>query len=180
VSADLQAILDQRARQLAGPGAGAATAPTVEVLVAVAGGARYGFETRHVREVVRLAEMRRLPAGSAWLRGLVPARGEVVPVGDLAELLGLPASDAGHRYAVVIDGPAPPVGLLVDEASDVVDVPADLLSPRDDDGRSASLELGVAADGTVVLDALSILRDQRLVVPRRSPGSSPSHPRQES
>ena len=176
------AVLERRARQLAK--APDELPPTVEVLVMTVGEIHYAFETRHVREVLRTERVRRLPAGASALRGLVAARGEVVPVADLGELLGAPAAAAASRSCVVvIDGSAPPVGLLVDEASDVVDVAADRLAAVSGDAASGNgpsrLALGVAPDGTVVLDASAFLDDPRLVVPRRSP-TSPNHSRQET
>lgn len=178
MSVDVGAVLDERARRLARQGPGTEAAPAVEALVVVAGGTRYALETRHVREVVRFAELRRLPAGAGLLRGLVAARGEAVPVADLAELLGGTEPAGAPTFVVVIDGPAAPVGLLVEEASDVIAVPAALLTRRD--SGTASPELGVTPDGSVVLDALTVLRDPRLTVPRRSSGSFPLPPGQEN
>lgn len=178
MSVDVGAVLDERARRLARQGPGIEATPTVEALVVVAGGTRYAIETRHVREVVRFAELRRLPAGAGLLHGLVLARGEAVPAAALADLVGGTRLAGLPAFAVVIDGPAAPVGLLVEGIIDVTDVPAGLLS-RHSDVATASLELGVTPDGSVVLDALTMLRDPRLTVPRRSRRSSPTSTGQE-
>lgn len=170
------AVLEQRARELARPAAEPEEAGIEEVLVVALGADRYGFLTRHVREVLPVSGFRRLPSGTGALRGVVAARGDVVPVADLADLLGRPASDTPRPYAVVLDGPADAVGLLVDDATDVLDVPAE----RVVGGSGGSLvELGVS-DGTVILDAAALLHDPRLTVPTRRSAAPLAQNRQES
>ena len=51
-------------------------------------GGRYAFEAPLVTEVVRLGPITRLPAAPAFLTGVFPHRGEILPVLDVGPLVG--------------------------------------------------------------------------------------------
>src|SRR5919106_1536754 len=87
-------LLERRAAALARPVELAHPTATMQVLVlAVAGGHRYAVESRYVDQVAHNARLCRLPASPGQLLGLLPVRGEAVPVTDLAALAGVAAAD---------------------------------------------------------------------------------------
>jgi purine-binding chemotaxis protein CheW len=86
-------------------------------------GEDYGVETLLVREIIRQAPARPLPASPAWLEGLIDYRGKVVPVIDLGVRLGRAVKrDEAARVIVYEERGGRSWGLLVDSVSAVVQV----------------------------------------------------------
>ena len=150
-------VLERRARRLARPASAVDERSTRPALVLELGeGARYVLDATRVREVAANARLRRLPANSQWFLGMMPSRGEVVPVVDLARLLGAePAS--GQPYAVVLEHPTDPVALLVDDVLEVVALPVELLTT----GENRAVGSSLTPDGVTVLDAELLLAQVR-------------------
>ena len=97
------------------------------------GSAEFGVDVTHVREVLRLPTITRLPFPPPTILGIVSVRGTLVPVMDLGlRLLDTAASREG-RLVVVWDPESDGVvGLLVDEVLDLVplDVAAHAVPPE--------------------------------------------------
>ena len=157
-------LLERRAAALARPVELAHPTATMQVLVlAVAGGHRYAVESRYVDQVAHNARLCRLPASPGQLLGLLPVRGEAVPVTDLATLAGVAAAaDPSRPFAVVLAGNGDPLGLLVDEVITAGDVACTELRPVERGLTEACIERGVTADGTVLLDVDTLLADPRV------------------
>ena len=162
---DVDAVLRRRAEELARPrDDGEAVLETVDVLIVDAGdGGRYAFEARHVRQVQRTEQLRRLPGGAGAVLGVVPVRSGVVPVVDLAAVLGTGPVDRRRPFVVVLDGAGAPLGLLVDAVSDVTTwQTAQIRAPAMGAGTSATGGPGAARarvgpGGVVVLDVQALL-----------------------
>jgi purine-binding chemotaxis protein CheW len=90
----------------------------------------YGVETLQVREIIRWASPRSLPAAPIWLAGVIDYRGEVVPVVDMAARLGRPPlqeMEAAARIVIYEGASGRTWGLMVDSVSAVVQVGRDQL-----------------------------------------------------
>jgi chemotaxis signal transduction protein len=160
-------VMAARAAALARPVADEETHDSVEVVtLEVSGAANFAIEARHVREVMRNDHLRRLPGGAGALLGVVPSRGEVVPVADLGALLGLCPPSRSRAMVVVLDHETAPLGLLVDGVEEVAvwrrsavrSVTQAAALPRDD-------AVGVGPAHTAVLDGEALLNDDRLFAP---------------
>jgi chemotaxis signal transduction protein len=157
-------VMAARAAALARPVAAEDTHDTVDVVtLEVGGAATFAIEARHVREVMRNDHLRRLPGGAGALLGVVPSRGEVVPVADLGALLGLCPPSLSRPTVVVLDHETAPLGLLVDGVEQVAvwrrsavrSVTQAAALPRQD-------AVGVGPAHTAVLDGEALLDDVRL------------------
>jgi purine-binding chemotaxis protein CheW len=85
------------------------------------GEAQFGVDVRHVREVLRLPAVTRLPFPPPTILGIVSVRGTLVPVMDLGlRLLDAPANREGRLVVVWDPESEGVVGLLVDEVLDLV------------------------------------------------------------
>jgi len=128
---------------------------------------RYAVETRHVREVHPLRSLTPLPCAPAFVRGIVNVRGRIAAVLDIKKFFELPEAGLTDLHRVVlIQGNGMEVGLLVDA---IVGVHASALRDLQDrlptlTGIRADYLKGVTAQGLVVLDALRLLEDPRLIV----------------
>ena len=129
-----------------------------------------------VREIVMVPEITPVPETGRFVRGIINLRGRILPVLDLGERLGFgrgPAHPDG-RILVVEPDREHPVGLLVDDASEVLRVPAESLAPPPElaAGGSAGAVRSVARlEGRMllVLDLDRVLADQMVALPPVSP-----------
>jgi chemotaxis signal transduction protein len=93
---------------------GAVTEPYLVIILA---GGEFCLRASVTREVIPWAEPRRLPTANPTLIGVVPIRGELVPVYDLAAPLGLTAE---RGKIVVVDDTVGKIGLAVDDVRELV------------------------------------------------------------
>lgn len=120
-----------------------------------------------VREIIRLLRITPLPQTAAHVRGIVNLRGRVIPVLDLRTRLGLPPVADNRRTCVVVVqvGPAGATraaGLLVDQVDEVLNLPADAITPVPvlGDGRRELRGIARLADRVVpVVDVDALVGD---------------------
>lgn len=89
-----------------------------------------GIPISSVREITRQVDITRVPLAPAEVRGVINLRGDVITLLDLRMILGMGQTEAGpkSRNVIVQDGNQA-VGLLVDQVSDIRQIPADHLTP---------------------------------------------------
>jgi purine-binding chemotaxis protein CheW len=95
------------------------------------GAVTFALPIESVREIVMVPEITPVPEVGACVRGIINLRGRILPVLDLGLRLGIgpgPVPPAG-RILVVEHDREHPLGLLVDDASEVLRVPKDAVSP---------------------------------------------------
>jgi purine-binding chemotaxis protein CheW len=87
----------------------------------------FAIDVAHVREVLDLSEITRVPTAPPYLRGVVNVRGSAIPVVDLRHRFGLPhAADTVNTRIVVLelrlDGELTIVGGLADSVHEVLEL----------------------------------------------------------
>ena len=94
------------------------------------GGEGFGLETYRVREVVPYSPLRSLPLMGAECAGVVPLRGQVVPVLSLRALLGLtaPPEPRNTWFVVLLHGDQPFI-LWIDGLHEVLKFPMANIEP---------------------------------------------------
>ena len=86
----------------------------------------YGLPLDRLREVARVAHVRRVPGAPAGVAGLVNLRGEILCALDVRAILGLPAkTSAEPPFLVALRGFGDPLGLIVDSIADIYALAAD-------------------------------------------------------
>jgi purine-binding chemotaxis protein CheW len=90
-------------------------------------GERFAISVSHVREVLDLTTITRVPTAPAYMRGVVNVRGSAIPVVDLRLKLGLQRAvdDLNTRILVLeleVDGERAVIGALADSVHDVVEI----------------------------------------------------------
>ncbi len=112
----------------------------------------YGLAIVKVREIVRLANVTRMPRARDYVRGVAQLRGTVVPVVDLRVKLGMArAEDTDQTVVIVVQhevaGRELTLGILVDRVLEVLQVDAASIEPPpalDATWMDTSFLLGVA------------------------------------
>lgn len=142
----------------------------LELVVFRCGKETYAIEAESVVEIVRLSALTAVPGVPEYIRGVMNRRGEVLLIADLRGLLGGANTEPNRSEKVIVcGGGAAELGILVDEADELRRLPrngvleaATVRAPE-----SSELIRGVTADATVVLDAVSLLRDPRLYIQQK-------------
>ena len=161
-------ILHERAMVLAQrPEEPAAADTLIEVLEFRLAHERYAVETRHVREVHPLRSLTPLPCAPSFVRGIVNMRGRITAVLDIKRFFELPETGITDLHRVVlVQGHGMEVGLLADAIVGVHSIALEDVAGQLPNltGIRADYLKGVTAQGLVVLDALRLLEDPRIIV----------------
>ena len=93
-------------------------------------GEDYGIEICYVIEIIGIQSITDVPDMPAFIRGVINLRGKVIPVMDVRARFGLPDRDYDERTCIiVINVDSTEVGLVVDEVSEVADIPESQVEP---------------------------------------------------
>jgi purine-binding chemotaxis protein CheW len=144
-------ILRERAKLLARTlGDGAVAEERVEVVVCTVGAETFALPVQHLREIVPLPPLTRLPYAPSFCLGLVQVRGSLICAVDLAQFCNVNGtSDLAH--VAVVEGPSGALGLCIDR---VLGCQSIVLSSLQSGGEHAERRaaIGVTPDLVVVLD----------------------------
>lgn len=93
-------------------------------------GEDYGIEICYVIEIIGIQSITEVPDMPNFICGVINLRGKVIPVMDVRARFGLPARDYDERTCIiVINVDSTEVGLVVDEVSEVADIPESQVEP---------------------------------------------------
>ncbi|UOQ85281.1 chemotaxis protein CheW [Gracilibacillus salinarum] len=86
----------------------------------------YGANIEQIISIERLEEIVPLPQTSDFIKGIINLRGSVIPIVDLRTRLGLVEAGPTEQTRILIANVRDlRVGLIVDEATDVIDIQPD-------------------------------------------------------
>jgi len=102
----------------------------------------YGMAIQHVRELIRLVEITRVPGTKDFIRGVINLRGKVIPVIDPRVKFRMGELKATDQTVIIvvqcqIRGHELTLGMLVDEVLEVLTITAENLEPPPDFGTGA-------------------------------------------
>ncbi len=93
-------------------------------------GEDYGIEIRHVTEIIGIQKITEVPDMPQYVKGVINLRGKVIPVMDVRLRFHMSERDYDDRTCIIVvyvNGTS--VGLVVDEVSEVVDIPSANIEP---------------------------------------------------
>lgn len=128
----------------------------------------YGIEIAYVTEIIGIQKITEVPDMPDFIKGVINLRGQVIPVMDVRARFKLPHRDYDERTCiVVVDINATSVGLVVDQVSEVVDIPASQVEPPPKTGKGASSKylkgMGKMGDEVkILLDVENLLHDEEI------------------
>jgi purine-binding chemotaxis protein CheW len=160
-------ILEERAKKIAAPEAGAIETGIVEVLRFQITYQEYAIEMRCVREVILTGEITPVPGAPPFISGICAARGQIISLVDLRVLLSLPEKGLTdlNRVIVITDGHIT-FGILADTITGLGSIPSSLIR-MPDPGMAPPWKQylkGYVSNSLIVLDAAAILADPALIV----------------
>lgn len=159
----IQAILEDRARELARVPEQVDDADMVEMVIVETGTERYAIDVFFLREVRSAPAITGFPSLPSVWSGLMNLRGALYPVLDLGIFLGAVSErNEGTFDVAVIHGGTLGIGLLVDRVAEVRRICKTDIGPRV--GSAAGVVSGITPDMVSVIDVERLLNDPDLVV----------------
>ena len=125
------------------------------------GAERYGLEILKVQEIIKMQEITFVPRSPAYIKGVINLRGQIVPVVELRLRFDMAAVEYDEKTCIVVvqvvredSGTRQIMGIVVDEVSEVQDIPASEIEPPPamDSGMDSEYIVGMAkAKGRVII-----------------------------
>ena len=124
------------------------------------GSESYALEILTVREIIGLISITPLPQTPRFVKGVMNLRGRIIPVIDLRLKFGLEEAEPTKETCVIVvedgeDGDRRTIGVIVDQVSEVQDIPADAIEPAPSFGCSIPLDyilgMGKVKEKVIVL-----------------------------
>nr|MBF0223711.1 purine-binding chemotaxis protein CheW [Desulfobulbaceae bacterium] len=131
-------------------------------------GEDYGIEIAFVTEIIGIQKITEVPDMPRFIRGVINLRGKVIPVMDVRLRFNLEERAYDERTCiVVVDINSTAVGLVVDEVSEVADIPENDVEPPPNTGKGKSSRylkgMGKMGDSVkILLDIEKLLHEDEL------------------
>jgi purine-binding chemotaxis protein CheW len=142
------------------------TGEQLQAVVFTIEGKLLGVDILKVQEILRMVEVTPFPRMPDFALGAINLRGRIVPVINLRRKLGLPDRPPGPRTCnLLVRSGEQVIGFLVDEVSEVVGIPDDLLESPDQGPAWMRSEL-FSGLGKLPGRLIVILNPERLLSPQ--------------
>lgn len=131
-------------------------------------GEYYAIEIKHVTEIVGLQDITEVPDLANYIKGVINLRGKVIPVINVRLRFLLQEREYDSRTCIIIinlNGTT--VGLIVDEVSEVMNIPEDQIdaAPKTMKGTKSRFINGFGKVGSkvkMILDIDKFLNDEEI------------------
>lgn len=129
----------------------------------------YGIEIRYVTEIIGIQKITEVPDMPGFVKGVINLRGKVIPVMDVRTRFMLPPLEYNDRTCIiVVNVNDTAVGLVVDEVSEVADIPDANIEPPPRSTRAAASRyiqgMGkIGEDVKILLDVTCLLYDESML-----------------
>ncbi|MCX6154319.1 MAG: chemotaxis protein CheW [Candidatus Kapabacteria bacterium] len=130
----------------------------------------YAIEIRYVSEIIGIQKISHIPYMPTYLKGIINLRANVIPVIDVRLKFGYIEKSYNDRTSVlIINLNEATIGLIVDEVSEVLDIPANQIDPPPIAGKQTKNRyikgFGKVADTVIIiLDISNILPEEEFNV----------------
>ena len=131
-------------------------------------GEEYGIDIAYVTEIIGIQKITEVPDMPNFIKGVINLRGKIIPVMDVRLRFNMSEREYEERTCiVVVDINGTAVGLVVDQVSEVADIPESQVEapPKTGKGKSSSYLKGMGKVGEevkILLNAGKLLRDEEL------------------
>ena len=128
----------------------------------------YAVEIKYVTEIIGIQKITEVPEMPVYVKGVINLRGKVIPVIDVRLRFKLPPKEYGDRTCiVVVDIVGNAIGLIVDEVSEVLNIPENQVDPPPKTGKGSQSRyiqgIGKIGDTVkIVLNVEKLLNDSEI------------------
>lgn len=142
----------------------------VELVVFRVGAEQFAFRLKHVREIIKVDGIKKVPHAPAHVAGLCSLRGSILPVVDIRRCLHMPEKEYNDDSRIIVtDIHGANVGIITDGISEVIRMKAlSILQPPanlkiNQSGEISGIVLGDNGKRVImVLDAENVVKFERL------------------
>lgn len=122
---------------------------------------RYALSLDHVERALRMVAVTSMPEAPPWVAGMINLHGRVIPVVDLRQRFGQPSKEPHpDDRLLIVQTSERTMALMVDEVTEVLEVPAQQVEPSAGlvpDARPLAAVIRRNGDLVLVLDAVQLL-----------------------
>jgi purine-binding chemotaxis protein CheW len=128
----------------------------------------YGIEIKYVSEIIGIQKITTLPDMPDYVKGVVNLRGKIIPIIDIRLKFGMIEKVYNNRTCIiVVNLEEATIGLIVDEVSEVIDIPENQIEPLPKTGKKTRNRYinGIGKVGEkvkIILDISKILSEEEL------------------
>jgi purine-binding chemotaxis protein CheW len=143
------------------------TSEKIEIIEFILAAESYGIESAFVREVYSLRDFTPLPGVHPYIYCIINVRGQILPVIDLEKFLNLPGKGLGELNKVIIlRNESMEFGIMADVVVGTLLLALDdlLVASVAETGTRVKYLKGITKEHMMVLDAESILNDEKIIV----------------
>ncbi len=127
------------------------------------GNEEYGLEIKYVTEIIGIQKITELPDVMDYVIGVINLRGKVIPVIDVRLRFGMEARPFDERTCIIVTHiQENSIGLIVDEVSEVMDIPEENIEVANRIQKSGSTHF-IAGFGKVNEEVKILLDVQKLL-----------------
>lgn len=110
----------------------------------------YALPVEYVSAIERVHPITRVPGTADFIKGVINLRGVVIPIVDLRLRFGMEEKELTDQSRfIIVSIKDLEVGLIVDAASDVIDIPAEKIEPNPEVVGSVAVDY---IDGVIKID----------------------------
>lgn len=92
----------------------------IQLVVFRLGKEEYAVDINQVREIIKIADITRVPKAPEFIEGVINLRGQISPIMDLRKRLNLPVSEKDEDTRIIItEVGSSVVGMIVDSVTEV-------------------------------------------------------------
>jgi purine-binding chemotaxis protein CheW len=128
----------------------------------------YAIEIYYVTEIVGIQKITEVPDTDDFIKGVINLRGKIIPVLDVRLRFRLePRAYTDRTCTIVVDMNGVAIGLIVDEVSEVVNIPESEVTaaPKTSKGTQSRYIKGIGKIGEdvkIILNVNHLLNDEEL------------------
>ncbi len=94
----------------------------------------YGVEIAHVKEIIKVCNITKVPHTETYIKGIINLRGDIIPVVNVRERFGIPAKPYDDRTCIIVlNFEDNTVGLIVDDVNEVMYIDTNKITPPPSD-----------------------------------------------
>lgn len=128
----------------------------MEVALCTVGAETFALPVAHLREIVLLPKITRLPFAPAWFLGIAQVRGSLLVVLDLGAFFGV-KGESEPEHLAVIEGPQGPLGVTLDSVLSCQNISTSDIRQGSSERSERRATLGLTTDLAVIVDIPRLL-----------------------
>ncbi len=119
----------------------------------------YAIEIRYVKEIFGIQKITSVPNVREYIKGIINLRGIIIPIVDVRLRFKLTETEYDEKTCIiVVNYNETPIGLIVDEVSEVLNLPESKIKPppQTNKGSKSRFIAGIGKDGEEVKMILNL------------------------